>query len=184
MGIGRRRVIVVRRIACSVRFARMRPRVLTRPWRSQMATLLPQMRARGLELLAVEIQGAQVVEAERLAGGVAKPPVLRERANRQAQGLVVIAHLLLHECQIVEQRGGIVRIGAFGACRNACWVIPLGVGVASAPQAARGQHLEALHFRRPVALGQRQRAGRGRLGLRIAIQAVLEVRRRARGAAR
>ena len=73
---------------------------------------LAQVCSGGRVLLLVQIQGAEIVQTQCLAGDVAESPVLHERLKREAQCLTIVTRRFLDQRQVVQHGGGIVRVDA------------------------------------------------------------------------
>ena len=71
-----------------------------------------QVCAGGAIFPLVQIQHAEIVETQCLAGGVTEAAVFHERLHRQTRRFAIVAHRFLDQRQVVEHCGGIVRIDA------------------------------------------------------------------------
>ena len=105
--------------------------------------------------------------------------MLRQRFEREAQRRVVIAARLLDQRQIVQHRGGLVRVATGRRLVQRLLVVMFRFVEHSLAPAARAEHHECLEAALVVALvtapRQRQRARRARFGVGVAVHAVLEM---------
>ena len=139
-----------------------------------------KVRAGGNVVPLDEIQRGEVVQAQRLSGGVARAPMRRERLQRQLQRLGIVAHHLLDQRQVVEHARRALRIHARKPELARLREAPLRVG--EPPEARRrlAEDVEALRL--PVAIARGARGvqpPRGeRLRLGVAIEPIQKMRGR------